>query len=441
MQGYLYEKKTGIISTGYKKYWFSLENDCLLKFKNVKFEMIETIELRNFKSVCTMFSKESKKVIVLMDHNDNSRYLYFEGENDAYKMWIQLISNAIANIKSNLVKEKFDLILKVISDACIVTNDKFNILEVNSHLENLTGYCREDLLSKSIRIFMMDYYSKFYDELFNHKKKSDKITRKILICNNNSKKIPVSVTINEYIINEIMKKVYIFTFKSIDNSESIQVDLIDTKPNSYVAEFVQIINEQAEKSKKLVIEQYEKIEKVVQSYEQKLRVMEEENKNLIKSNKELIKNIKELENNLNYFKRKSGQATLFNILSQDSSRLALKEFCKENKTEENLLFWEDVTKFKTKYLSNANLICEEIPYELRRDIENIYSKYIAQGSKYEINISDKMREDIRYQMDNEIDLYNIFDKSLYDILQLMNSDVYPIFCSTQAGRRAISLFN
>ena len=45
MQGYLYEKKNGLsFINSYKKYWFSLENNCLLKFRNINFELVERIE-------------------------------------------------------------------------------------------------------------------------------------------------------------------------------------------------------------------------------------------------------------------------------------------------------------------------------------------------------------------------------------------------------------
>ena len=366
-------------------------------------------------------------------------------------MWVNLINNSVKSCRTQIVKKLFYFIEKVIRDPCIVTNDKFNILEINSECEILSGYKKGELEGKNIRILMMDYYSKFYDELFN-RKKSDKIIRKILISNKTSKKIPVTVTISDYIIDELFKRVYIFTFKSVENDNNIKIDLVDSKPNSYIAELFQIINEQedkykklimeqSEKSKKLIMEHYAKMDQVVQCYEEKIIVMEEEYKNLIKSNKDLIKNIRELQNNLNYYKRKSGQATLLNVLSQDISRIALKDFCNQNRTEENLLFWEDVNKFKTKYLSNSSLVDGEITDDLRQDIINIYNKYIAIDSSYQLNINDKMREDIKYHLENEIDLYNIFDKALYDVLQLLNTDVYPIFCSTSAGRKAISLFN
>lgn len=440
MQGYLYEKVIGLISSTYNKYWFSLENDTLVKFKNVNFVLTENIDLRAYKQVITPISKKKKKIISLVHQNDSTRDLYYEGDIETFNMWVHLINNSISNIKSNLIKEKFDII-KIIPDACAITNDKFNILETNPQLKKITGYTREDLIGKNIKIIMMNY-SKFYDELFNHKKKSEKIIRKIFISNKEkNSKVPVSVTINEYIIPEILERIYIFTFKSLNDDNDIQLELLDTRPSSYVGSFFQVINENSEKSKKLAMEYCEKLEQVVQCYEQKIIVIEEENKILINSNNDLVKRIRELENNLNYYKRKSGQATILNVLSQDIPRFALKEFCIENKTEENLLFWEEVNKFKTKYLSNSNSMCDEIPDDLKRDIDNIYNKYIDPNSKYQINISGKMRDDIKYQKENELDLYNIFDRALYDILQLLNTDVYPIFCSTQAGRKVISLFN
>lgn len=439
MQGYLCEKKTKkTFLNAYKKYWFVMDNEKIQKYKNIDNDPVETIYFRNINFINISESmNDGKKFFSLYYHDGTAKNFYQDGPVDIGQ-WVNEIRNILQKISYDNIKKKFDWI-HIISDSCIIVDEIFNIIDYNAECEKLFIYLKPEVMNKNINTIIPDFQNKFYDELFSDKKKRvSKISKKMLVSNKNTTKIPVSVTINEYMPTDILKKFYIFIFRNInDNGSGIQ-----NRYSININDLFHRINEHNDTIKNLIATHYDKIEDNNQIYEKKINVLEEENKSLLNINAEHILCIMELRNSLNYYKRKSGKATLINILSHESCRKIFREFCRENNSLENILFYEDVSRFKEKYIdcSNIGQNMEQFK-DMKDDVDYIYNKYISVNGNNQINISNKLKSDITFMKDNQKDLYIIYDKAMYDVLESINNDIYPVFCSTQAGRRAISLFN
>ncbi len=426
LKSHIFEKKDYVIGSRYKKYWFVLSNAKILKYKNIGSKILDVIELDKISNVsCNVM--DNKKFIELTDVNNIVRTIYFNDFNEC-DIWFNNINNILNNIKVFKINGSIE-ILESIGDPCVITNSNFDIIGYNKLAENLFEYKKSDVLNKSIRLFMMDYYSKYYSDIFNSKKIAECITKKMFIKSYSGKKIPVFLSIGEYIFKEFICKIYIHIFRSLDISDSDESDNIENRK----IKIFDYINKNSEDLKNAISQQYIIDSKIRDIFIQKMRILEEENKLLTNELNSSKKIIKDLEENLTYFKRKSYKINLIQVLSHEYSFNSFLEFCKDNKNEENILFWKDINSLKNKFIDDINNPA------LEGDVRTIYDKYFNGLSNYELNLPAKIKQNIIDNLNKSTNLYNIFDDALFHVIQNLNDELFPIYSNTKEGRKILSL--
>ncbi|ARF08640.1 regulator of G protein signaling domain [Catovirus CTV1] len=427
LSGNLLEKKDTLFGHKYKKYFYVVKNNNFLKYKCFKGDLVESIDLSMLSDVRQGFF-ETKKTLTLIQVNGVAKVYYFIDSNE-----FDILFNKVNYVMQKNKGEKFIKeieILESVGDACIITNDIFEIVGFNEKAEKLLGYRRNEIYAKNIKIFMFDYYSNYYQNVISTKKINEAINRKMFVKIKNGKKISVSMSIGEYISKTSLRKIYIHILRELGNPPEIENNTEDDRFKIFT-----IINQYSEELKTKITNYYSNDIKMRDSYEQRIRILEEENRNLLKCLSECNEKKRDLEDNLNFYKRKSCRTNLIQVLSNEYSFNCLLDFCKENKNEENILFWKALDKLKNKYITEPD------HESLQLDVKEIYLTFIKKGAQYEINVAEKIKESILEDIENKKNLYYVFDPVVYEVVYNLNENIFPLFLDTPNGRKIMSLLN
>ena len=431
-EGFILERKGTIFGKKYQKYWYEIDKDKINKYiNNQKTELTETIDLKKILSATSKII-DNKHSIVLTTMEGNNNILYFENENER-DLWSTKIIDIVKSIEEKTMYEHTEII-QAIAVPCIITNDNFTIVALNNEAKKIFVYEKEELIGKNINIIFGDYSSKIYFDIFNTKLITEHIAKKIYVKTNKGNKLAVNLTISEYIIKKYLKRTYLHTFKLYDNlNDNINNEEEFVKMEHIKLNIFNKINDFTSELKKEIGSQYSNTNKIIQSYTQKIIILEDDNKNLIETIKVLKENIRQLTDKLNYCHKTSNNTPFINLLANDYFYESLLDYCIEIKNEENLLFWKDVTEIKKKYINNTS------SDELLKEYNEIFKKYLDEDSTYLLNIPLKLIKRVRKKLDEDKHIYHVYDDVIHEIVELLYLNVYVRFINTPTGKKILEL--
>jgi len=96
---------------------------------------------------------------------------------------------------------------------------------------------------------------------------------------------------------------------------------------------------------------------------------------------------------------------------------------------ENILFWLSVQRFKDEF--------ERLTLPARQQHMNaIFSKYVATGAEFEINLSATLRESVSNDVNgilrgDQPPTANLFDKAQQEVVSLMRNGAFPRYQQSQ----------
>jgi len=111
--------------------------------------------------------------------------------------------------------------------------------------------------------------------------------------------------------------------------------------------------------------------------------------------------------------QKSSKSKLIEIIQDKDLRYAFYDFLSTQYCVENLLCWEAIEKFKNKNGS---------PYEMYIFAEEIYSLFISDNSRYEINIYGKQKDRLKETLKNTFILLDTPEPGLSTLSAPINSN-------------------
>jgi hypothetical protein len=118
--------------------------------------------------------------------------------------------------------------------------------------------------------------------------------------------------------------------------------------------------------------------------------------------------------------QKKGQIKLKDILNDGNNLLYFKLHATTEFSSENIIFFEEVTKIQ-------NLSNEELTIESKR----IYDDFLVQNSKYRLNTSKKLIQNIEIRIQNKEWSVHLFDEILQELESEVFIDMYSRFSKSE----------
>lgn len=126
----------------------------------------------------------------------------------------------------------------------------------------------------------------------------------------------------------------------------------------------------------------------------------------------------------------------YQILEEPITRAYLKLFMKTLLQEESILFWEEVSEYKS-YVDRKRPGVKFTKGEMQKRADNIYNVYIKDGSEYEVNISAAMKKEIAVQLPDATP--TIFDVAFNEVTQLIIFNNAVPYCVSPQAKSANQL--
>ncbi|UMM38333.1 hypothetical protein L5515_009789 [Caenorhabditis briggsae] len=115
----------------------------------------------------------------------------------------------------------------------------------------------------------------------------------------------------------------------------------------------------------------------------------------------------------------SWSTSLETLLACQRGREQFLKFCEQEHSEENLDFWEHCEALKRKTDQQ----------DIKRFAQRMFSKFFNEAGKYELGVSQEIRDGIRREMMNPtIHTYDVAQAFIYSLMQL---ECYPRFIQSQ----------
>jgi PAS domain S-box-containing protein len=411
-----YKSGTSMFGVKWKKAILNYKTDEYLKISD---EGKEYINL-NISSIVILDGEylcDKKKSFVIFE-NEIAHIILVEDDYDKVKELFSYI-----NKKKNID----DVISSVscIMEAYIFTDSSGNIIMINDLFEELTGHKKNEISGTNIKFIFKNMNSE--KKNIYYLKESLKESSNVLIKKKNGDYFPFSVSIGE--IQRDMFTYFIIIIKHV-NSFDKNTEIVTIENLIKFGRITQLSKnkEFIEKLDKQTNEIYDWIYDKFISYDITMKLLLKNNKELEDIINEKNIEIEKYKSELDMLRGTKYEYKIFSIIRDEISYFFFLDFCKERYVEELPRFIHYVVKFIEKY-NNTDINKNEMMEEAKQ----IYDTFIKNKSQFELNITDRLRDQIKIKIDSGDINHNLFNAVVSECILLLR-DIYNEFDKTYIAK-------
>jgi regulator of G-protein signaling len=121
--------------------------------------------------------------------------------------------------------------------------------------------------------------------------------------------------------------------------------------------------------------------------------------------------------------------TLDRVMADPDLVLVFREFLKDSFSSENLAFIVEIENYKDLWDQGAS------DEEIFKRANQIFNKYFSSESKYELNVSGSLIEELKEKMKHPTTI--IFNRVQQSIFKLVETDSFPRFLKSDEFKKAV----